>query len=235
MSHPQGPGVCEPHLTQCLPPGPGDAAEPRAAMEGAVRGQPQSVACPLPGAAGPRAGAALPLGPPDAHPAGHGEALAAPAALRAPAALLWALGAAALRLEPAAPCAPALRRAPRVLAPGGRLCALVVAPPCPQPLRRRLGLGLGAGLARLRPSRPTPCPFPSQPPRPLGEYGSPRSRHGSGSYGPEPAEARSASQLEPDRRSLPRTPSACGYLAPKGARGGLGRGCGLAFSRKVGG
>ncbi|XP_020029237.1 BAR/IMD domain-containing adapter protein 2-like 2 [Castor canadensis] len=46
------------------------------------------------------------------------------------------------------------------------------------------------------------------PPRPLGEFGSPRSRHGSGSYGPEPAEARSASQLEPDRRSLPRTPSA---------------------------
>ncbi|KAI4586163.1 hypothetical protein MJG53_003950 [Ovis ammon polii x Ovis aries] len=47
------------------------------------------------------------------------------------------------------------------------------------------------------------------PQRALGEFGSPRSRHGSGSYGPEPAEARSASQLEPDhRRSLPRTPSA---------------------------
>ncbi|KAB0353044.1 hypothetical protein FD754_017901, partial [Muntiacus muntjak] len=47
------------------------------------------------------------------------------------------------------------------------------------------------------------------PQRPLGDFGSPRSRHGSGSYGPEPAEARSASQLEPDhRRSLPRTPSA---------------------------
>ncbi|KAM9673643.1 BAR/IMD domain-containing adapter protein 2-like 2 [Trichechus inunguis] len=46
------------------------------------------------------------------------------------------------------------------------------------------------------------------PQRPLGEFGSPRSRHGSGSYGPEPAEARSASQLELDRRSLPRTPSA---------------------------
>uniref|UniRef100_A0A8C5NYU8 BAR/IMD domain-containing adapter protein 2-like 2 n=1 Tax=Jaculus jaculus TaxID=51337 RepID=A0A8C5NYU8_JACJA len=42
----------------------------------------------------------------------------------------------------------------------------------------------------------------------MGEFGAPRSRHGSGSYGPEPAEARSASQLEPDRRSLPRTPSA---------------------------
>uniref|UniRef100_A0A8D1P697 BAR/IMD domain containing adaptor protein 2 like 2 n=1 Tax=Sus scrofa TaxID=9823 RepID=A0A8D1P697_PIG len=36
------------------------------------------------------------------------------------------------------------------------------------------------------------------PQRPLGEFGSPRSRHGSGSYGPEPTEA----------RSLPRTPSA---------------------------
>uniref|UniRef100_A0A2R9ATG1 BAR/IMD domain containing adaptor protein 2 like 2 n=1 Tax=Pan paniscus TaxID=9597 RepID=A0A2R9ATG1_PANPA len=35
----------------------------------------------------------------------------------------------------------------------------------------------------------------------------PRSRHGSGSYGTEP-DARPASQLEPDRRSLPRTPSA---------------------------
>ncbi|XP_059042942.1 brain-specific angiogenesis inhibitor 1-associated protein 2-like protein 2 [Mustela lutreola] len=46
------------------------------------------------------------------------------------------------------------------------------------------------------------------PPRPLAEFSSPRSRHGSGSYGPEPVEARSASQLEPDRRSLPRTPSA---------------------------
>ncbi|XP_019608539.2 BAR/IMD domain-containing adapter protein 2-like 2 isoform X1 [Rhinolophus sinicus] len=46
------------------------------------------------------------------------------------------------------------------------------------------------------------------PQRPLGEFSSPRSRHGSGSYGPEPTEARSASQLEPDRRSLPRTPSA---------------------------
>uniref|UniRef100_A0A452EZQ6 BAR/IMD domain-containing adapter protein 2-like 2 n=1 Tax=Capra hircus TaxID=9925 RepID=A0A452EZQ6_CAPHI len=38
------------------------------------------------------------------------------------------------------------------------------------------------------------------PQRALGEFGSPRSRHGSGSYGPEPAEARSASQLEPDHR-----------------------------------
>uniref|UniRef100_A0A2K6LHR0 BAR/IMD domain-containing adapter protein 2-like 2 n=1 Tax=Rhinopithecus bieti TaxID=61621 RepID=A0A2K6LHR0_RHIBE len=45
------------------------------------------------------------------------------------------------------------------------------------------------------------------PPRPLGEFSSPRSRHGSGSYGPE-LDARPASQLEPDRRSLPRTPSA---------------------------
>ncbi|XP_058936525.1 BAR/IMD domain-containing adapter protein 2-like 2 isoform X2 [Kogia breviceps] len=46
------------------------------------------------------------------------------------------------------------------------------------------------------------------PQRPLGEFGSPRSRHGSGSHGSEPTEARYASQLEPDRRSLPRTPSA---------------------------
>ncbi|XP_037016178.2 brain-specific angiogenesis inhibitor 1-associated protein 2-like protein 2 isoform X2 [Artibeus jamaicensis] len=48
------------------------------------------------------------------------------------------------------------------------------------------------------------------PQRPLGEFGSPRSRQGSGSgsYGPEPTEARTTSQLEPDRRSLPRTPSA---------------------------
>uniref|UniRef100_A0A2I3HCX4 BAR/IMD domain-containing adapter protein 2-like 2 n=1 Tax=Nomascus leucogenys TaxID=61853 RepID=A0A2I3HCX4_NOMLE len=58
------------------------------------------------------------------------------------------------------------------------------------------------------PPRPTlPCPSPPQPPRPLGEFSSPRSRHGSGSYGPEP-DTRPASQLEPDRRSLPRTPSA---------------------------
>ncbi|KAL6039489.1 hypothetical protein STEG23_034305 [Scotinomys teguina] len=53
--------------------------------------------------------------------------------------------------------------------------------------------------------------FLGRPPRSLGEYGSPRNRQGSSSYSPEPAEARSASQLEPDRRSLPRTPSACGY------------------------
>ncbi|XP_026335438.1 brain-specific angiogenesis inhibitor 1-associated protein 2-like protein 2 [Ursus arctos] len=51
------------------------------------------------------------------------------------------------------------------------------------------------------------------PQRALAEFGSPRSRHGSGSYGPEPAEARSASQLEPDRRSLPRTPSASSLYA----------------------
>ncbi|XP_045869851.1 brain-specific angiogenesis inhibitor 1-associated protein 2-like protein 2 isoform X2 [Meles meles] len=51
------------------------------------------------------------------------------------------------------------------------------------------------------------------PPRPLAEFSSPRSRHGSGSYGPEPVEARSASQLEPDRRSLPRTPSASSLYA----------------------
>lgn len=191
-------------------------------MEGTVGSQPQPITCPLSRATGPSTGAALPLGPPDAHPAGHGEALAAPAALRAPAAFRWVLGTTALHLEPAAPRTPALRCTPRSLAPGGRLCAPVVALPCPQSICRSLGLGLGSGLARLRPSRPTPCPLPSQPPRPLGEYGSPRSRHGSGSYGPEPAEARSASQLEPDRRSLPRTPSACRYPKHRGAGGGPG-------------
>ncbi|XP_024904627.1 brain-specific angiogenesis inhibitor 1-associated protein 2-like protein 2 [Pteropus alecto] len=68
---------------------------------------------------------------------------------------------------------------------------------------------LGPVLGPPYPSgRLTPTRLPSQPPRPLGEFSSPRSRHGSGSYGPEPNEARSASQLEPDRRSLPRTPSA---------------------------
>ncbi|XP_075408780.1 BAR/IMD domain-containing adapter protein 2-like 2 [Tenrec ecaudatus] len=46
------------------------------------------------------------------------------------------------------------------------------------------------------------------PQRPQGEFSSPRSRHSSGSYGPEPTEPRATSQLEPDRRSLPRTPSA---------------------------
>ncbi|KAG3290953.1 BAI1 associated protein 2 like 2 [Ictidomys tridecemlineatus] len=47
---------------------------------------------------------------------------------------------------------------------------------------------------------------------------SPRSRHGSGSYGPEPPEARSASQLEPDRRSLPRTPSAASLYTSSSQR-----------------
>uniref|UniRef100_A0A4W2H2J5 BAR/IMD domain-containing adapter protein 2-like 2 n=1 Tax=Bos indicus x Bos taurus TaxID=30522 RepID=A0A4W2H2J5_BOBOX len=69
---------------------------------------------------------------------------------------------------------------------------------------------LGPVLGPPYPSgRLTPTRLDMQPQRALGEFGSPRSRHGSGSYGPEPAEARSASQLEPDhRRSLPRTPSA---------------------------
>ncbi|XP_007519387.2 brain-specific angiogenesis inhibitor 1-associated protein 2-like protein 2 [Erinaceus europaeus] len=67
---------------------------------------------------------------------------------------------------------------------------------------------LGPALGPPYPSgRLTPTRL-DMPQRPLGEFGSPRSRHGSGSYGPEPSEARSASQLEPDRRSLPRTPSA---------------------------
>uniref|UniRef100_A0A8I5NBP6 BAR/IMD domain containing adaptor protein 2 like 2 n=1 Tax=Papio anubis TaxID=9555 RepID=A0A8I5NBP6_PAPAN len=66
---------------------------------------------------------------------------------------------------------------------------------------------LGPGLGPPYPSgRLTPTRL-DMPPRPLGEFSSPRSRHGSGSYGPEPS-ARPASQLEPDRRSLPRTPSA---------------------------
>lgn len=60
------------------------------------------------------------------------------------------------------------------------------------------------------------------PPRPLGEFSSPRSGHGpgpgSGSYGPEPSEARPASQLEPDRRSLPRTPSASSLYAGSAQR-----------------
>uniref|UniRef100_A0A8C6W9H7 BAR/IMD domain-containing adapter protein 2-like 2 n=1 Tax=Nannospalax galili TaxID=1026970 RepID=A0A8C6W9H7_NANGA len=72
---------------------------------------------------------------------------------------------------------------------------------------------LGPALGPTYPSgRLTPTRL-DMPPRPLGEFGSPRSRHGSGSYGPEPAEARSASQLEPDRRSLPRTPSASSLYA----------------------
>ncbi|XP_004634668.2 brain-specific angiogenesis inhibitor 1-associated protein 2-like protein 2 [Octodon degus] len=68
------------------------------------------------------------------------------------------------------------------------------------------------------------------PPRPLGDFGSPRSRHGSGSYGPEPAEARSASQLEPERRSLPRTPSASSLYA-----GGAQRSRSNSFGERPGG
>ncbi|XP_058164784.1 BAR/IMD domain-containing adapter protein 2-like 2 [Dasypus novemcinctus] len=67
---------------------------------------------------------------------------------------------------------------------------------------------LGPSLGPPYPSgRLTPTRL-DMPPRPLGEFSSPRSLHGPGSYGPEPAEARSAAQLEPDRQSLPRTPSA---------------------------
>lgn len=95
---------------------------------------------------------------------------------------------------------------------------------------------MGAGLgARPAPPRPTlPSRLPPQPPRPLGEFSSPRSGHGSGpgsgsgSYGPEPGEARPASQLEPDRRSLPRTPSACECRARSGKRG---PGCGSGEGR----
>ncbi|XP_006979203.1 BAR/IMD domain-containing adapter protein 2-like 2 isoform X1 [Peromyscus maniculatus bairdii] len=72
---------------------------------------------------------------------------------------------------------------------------------------------LGPTLGPPYPSgRLTPTRL-DMPPRSLGEYGSPRSRQGSSSYGPEPAEARSASQLELDRRSLPRTPSASSLYA----------------------
>ncbi|XP_072602517.1 BAR/IMD domain-containing adapter protein 2-like 2 [Vulpes vulpes] len=54
---------------------------------------------------------------------------------------------------------------------------------------------------RLTPTRP------DMPQRPLADFGSPRSRHGSGSYGaPEPAEPRAATQL-------PRTPSASSLYA----------------------
>ncbi|XP_053441852.1 brain-specific angiogenesis inhibitor 1-associated protein 2-like protein 2 isoform X2 [Nycticebus coucang] len=67
---------------------------------------------------------------------------------------------------------------------------------------------LGSVLGPPYPSgRLTPTRL-DMPQRPLGEFSSPRNRHGSGSYGPEPADTRAASQLEPDRRSLPRTPSA---------------------------
>ncbi|KAM5288731.1 BAR/IMD domain-containing adapter protein 2-like 2 [Ctenodactylus gundi] len=60
----------------------------------------------------------------------------------------------------------------------------------------------------LGPPYPSGRLTPTRLDMPPREFSSPRSRHGSGSYGPEPAEARSASQLEPDRRALPRTPSA---------------------------
>ncbi|XP_041613292.1 brain-specific angiogenesis inhibitor 1-associated protein 2-like protein 2 isoform X2 [Vulpes lagopus] len=54
---------------------------------------------------------------------------------------------------------------------------------------------------RLTPTRP------DMPQRPLADFGSPRSRHSSGSYGaPEPAEPRAATQL-------PRTPSASSLYA----------------------
>ncbi|XP_058424800.1 brain-specific angiogenesis inhibitor 1-associated protein 2-like protein 2 [Diceros bicornis minor] len=74
------------------------------------------------------------------------------------------------------------------------------------------------------------------PPRPLGEFGSPRSRHGSGSYGPEPTEGRSASQLEPDRRSLPRTPSASslyGNSAQRSRSNSFGERAGSGGARRV--
>ncbi|XP_012788688.1 brain-specific angiogenesis inhibitor 1-associated protein 2-like protein 2 [Sorex araneus] len=69
---------------------------------------------------------------------------------------------------------------------------------------------------RLTPTRP------DMPQRSLGEFGSPRSRHGSGSYGPEALDARSAAQLEPDRRSLPRTSSASSLYSAFAERAGGG-------------
>ncbi|XP_055993446.1 brain-specific angiogenesis inhibitor 1-associated protein 2-like protein 2 [Sorex fumeus] len=74
---------------------------------------------------------------------------------------------------------------------------------------------------RLTPTRPD-----MPPQRSLGEFGSPGSRLGSGSYGPEALDARSASQLEPDRRSLPRTSSASslyGAFAERAGGGGARR------------
>ncbi|KAG8511161.1 Brain-specific angiogenesis inhibitor 1-associated protein 2-like protein 2 [Galemys pyrenaicus] len=67
-------------------------------------------------------------------------------------------------------------------------------------------LGLPYPSGRLTPTR-------LDMPQPLGDFGSPRSRQGSGSYGPEPPEARPACQLEPDRRPLPRTPSTSSLYA----------------------
>ncbi|XP_063560814.1 BAR/IMD domain-containing adapter protein 2-like 2 isoform X4 [Gorilla gorilla gorilla] len=89
---------------------------------------------------------------------------------------------------------------------------------------------LGPALGPPYPSgRLTPTRL-DMPPRPLGEFSSPRSRHGSGSYGTEP-DARPASQLEPDRRSLPRTPSACECPRP-GAAGGPGEARGWGCIRR---
>lgn len=151
-----------------IPPGPGDAAEPRAAVEGAGGGQPQPVARALTGPAGPRAGAALPLGPPDAHPLGHGEALAAPAAARAPAdpgTRRCSLEPGAPRLEPPPAQGPRLRSAPgpALPCPRGLGAREVAGPQAPEPAHGRPGLGVGAGLGR-RPSRPTaPAVYPPAP------------------------------------------------------------------------
>ncbi|XP_038612396.1 brain-specific angiogenesis inhibitor 1-associated protein 2-like protein 2 [Tachyglossus aculeatus] len=63
------------------------------------------------------------------------------------------------------------------------------------------------------PSGRLPPTHLEMPQRPLGDFSSPRSRHTSGSYTSEPVEARPSAQLEPDRRSLPRTPSASSLFA----------------------
>lgn len=179
---------CSDLADSCVPtpPGSGGAPEPRAAVEGAVGGQPQPVARPFPWPAGPCAGAALPLGPPDAHPLGHGEALGAPAAIRAatraptafrapvaPGTPRGALGPEALRLEPPPTQGSDLRSIPQLALPPrrGLGAPLVAGPQALEPLRRRLGLGVGAGLGRLGPAppRPTlPCPSPLAAPEASG-------------------------------------------------------------------
>ncbi|KAK2501901.1 hypothetical protein MC885_017964, partial [Smutsia gigantea] len=97
-------------------------------------------------------------------------------------------------------------------------------------------LGLPYPLGRLTPTRL------DMPQRPLGELSSSRSRHGSGSYGPETPEARSAPQLEPDRPTLPRTPSASSLYTSSaqrsrsnsfGERPGGGGGGGGGSTRRV--
>ncbi|XP_036614563.1 brain-specific angiogenesis inhibitor 1-associated protein 2-like protein 2 isoform X2 [Trichosurus vulpecula] len=72
---------------------------------------------------------------------------------------------------------------------------------------------LGPTLGSAYPSgRLTPTRL-EMPQRSLGDFSSPRSRHSSGSYVQELSEGRPMSQLEPDRMSLPRTPSSTSLYA----------------------